>query len=572
MKLKLKYIAMWLILISPAFFTSCEEDFLDVTDPTVLATRVFPSSINDLDPIVAEIYGRLQNGYYSAYFRNSVLLDHTEDHGYNGAEFNECALQIVNPDMAYVSNMWGEMYLNIGKCNNFFKVEEQFKAKGTLTTAELTRLDQMEGQVRFIRAFNYFYLVNMFGESPIVTEADKAKMGIPIWDVQPTAIKETTKARATLGEVYDFIIADLKAAETLLKGVAFSQKPRVNEWAVKSLLGKVYVYTLQWDKAKTTLKEVIDNSGKKLVSYDILRNSFHGENEFNTESIFEVNYTPDPLNTSGSNVTMFNTGNRYEVYVSISYISATGAEANNGFGNLFVHDMNIPRYGFDDTTTVKQNRPDYIAKSKQVRVDKSVDPRLYVSMFQPFVDSIYYEGVWRKVTKNRCESYSNVNKKAWCNGKYNLTNTLFSKVPYNGINFIVIRLADVYLLYAEALIKSSAPDQALALEYINKVHRRGYNQPAEVPSAYDYSSLTGRTKTVDAADPLANDPLKYERWAELFAEGHWWFDVRRFGLGAAEAGYYKRVMGGALVWANTKYALPIPTGEINSNSLMVQNP
>ena len=563
---------MWLILISPAFFTSCEEDFLDVTDPTVLATRVFPSSINDLDPIVAEIYGRLQNGYYSAYFRNSVLLDHTEDHGYNGAEFNECALQIVNPDMAYVSNMWGEMYLNIGKCNNFFKVEEQFKAKGTLTTAELTRLDQMEGQVRFIRAFNYFYLVNMFGESPIVTEADKAKMGIPIWDVQPTAIKETTKARATLGEVYDFIIADLKAAETLLKGVAFSQKPRVNEWAVKSLLGKVYVYTLQWDKAKTTLKEVIDNSGKKLVSYDILRNSFHGENEFNTESIFEVNYTPDPLNTSGSNVTMFNTGNRYEVYVSISYISATGAEANNGFGNLFVHDMNIPRYGFDDTTTVKQNRPDYIAKSKQVRVDKSVDPRLYVSMFQPFVDSIYYEGVWRKVTKNRCESYSNVNKKAWCNGKYNLTNTLFSKVPYNGINFIVIRLADVYLLYAEALIKSSAPDQALALEYINKVHRRGYNQPAEVPSAYDYSSLTGRTKTVDAADPLANDPLKYERWAELFAEGHWWFDVRRFGLGAAEAGYYKRVMGGALVWANTKYALPIPTGEINSNSLMVQNP
>ena len=572
MKLKLKYFALWLILISPAIFTSCEKDFLDVTDPTVLATSVFPSSINDLDPIVAEIYGRLQNGYFSAYFRNSVLLDHTEDHGYNGAEFNECALQIVNPDMAYVSNMWGEMYLNIGKCNNFFKVEEQFKAKGTLTAAELTRLDQMEGQVRFIRAFNYFYLVNLFGESPILTEADKAKMGIPIWDAQPTAIKETTKARATQGEVYDFIISDLKAAETLLKGVVFTQKPRVNEWAVKSLLGKAYVYTLQWDKAKTTLKEVIDNSGKKLVSYDILRNSFHGDNEFNSESIFEVNYTPDPLNTSGTSVIMYNTGNRYEVYVSVSYISATGAEANNGFGNLFVHDMNIPRYGFNDTTTVKQNRPDYLVKSKQVRTDKSVDPRLYVSMFQPYVDSIFYEGVWRKITKNRCESYSNVNKKAWVNGKYNMTNILFSKTPYNGINFIAIRLADVYLLYAEALVKSTAPDPTLALEYINKVHRRGYNQPVDVPSAFDYASLTTRTKTVDATDPLATDPLKYERWAELFAEGHWWFDVRRFGLGAAEAGYYKRVMGGALVWANTKYALPIPTGEINSNSLIVQNP
>jgi starch-binding outer membrane protein, SusD/RagB family len=572
MKLKLKYFALWLILISPAIFTSCSEDFLDVTDPTVLATSVFPASLNDLDPIVAEIYGRLQNGYFSAYLRNSVLMDHSEDHGYNGAEFNECALLIVNQDMAYVTNMWFEMYLNIGKCNNFLKVEEEFKAKGTLTAADLTRLDQMEGQVRFVRAFNYFYLVNMFGESPILTEADKAKMGVPVWDVQPITIIGTTKARSTQGEVYDFIIADLKAAETLLKGVVFSQKPRVNEWAVKSLLGKVYNYTLQYDLAKTKLKEVIDNSGKKLVSYDIFRNMFHGDNEFNTESVFEVNYTPDPLNTSGSNVTMYNTGNRYEVYVSVSYISSTGAEANNGFGNLFVHDRNIPRYGFDDTTTVNQNRPDYIAKSKQVRVDKSVDMRLYVSMYQPYVDSIYYENVWRKITKNRCESYSNVNKKAWVNGKYNLTNILFSKVPYNGINMIAIRLADVYLLYAEALIKSSAPDPALALEYINKVHRRAYNQPVDAASPYDYTSLTARTKTVESTDPLANAPLMYERWAELFAEGHWWFDVRRFGLGGAEAAYYKRVMGGTLVWADTKYALPIPTSEINSNSLIVQNP
>ena len=53
MKLKFKYFALWLILISPAIYTSCTDDFLDVTDPTVLSTSVFPSSLNDLDPIVA---------------------------------------------------------------------------------------------------------------------------------------------------------------------------------------------------------------------------------------------------------------------------------------------------------------------------------------------------------------------------------------------------------------------------------------------------------------------------------------------------------------------------------------
>jgi hypothetical protein len=126
------------------------------------------------------------------------------------------------------------------------------------------------------------------------------------------------------------------------------------------------------------------------------------------------------------------------------------------------------------------------------------------------------------------------------------------------------------LLYAESLIKSG--DAIGGLEYLNKVHRRAYDQPINAPSVYDYKTLTDRTKTVDATDVLANDPLKYERWAELFGEGNWWFDVRRFGIGAQEAAYYKRVQGGPLTWTDTKYALPIPTSEINSNSLVVQNP
>ena len=71
---------------------------------------------------------------------------------------------------------------------------------------------------------------------------------------------------------------------------------------------------------------------------------------------------------------------------------------------------------------------------------------------------------------------------------------------------------------------------------------------------------------------MANDPLKYERWAELIFEGKWWFDVRRFDLGAEEADYFETVMGGPLVWNDYKYALPIPTAEINSNGEMIQTP
>ena len=49
----------------------------------------------------------------------------------------------------------------------------------------------------------------------------------------------------------------------------------------KSFLGKSYIFTLQYDKARDILKDVIDNSGKTLVTYDILRNMYNLKNEFN---------------------------------------------------------------------------------------------------------------------------------------------------------------------------------------------------------------------------------------------------------------------------------------------------
>ena len=112
----------------------------------------------------------------------------------------------------------------------------------------------------------------------------------------------------------------------------------------------------------------------------------------------------------------------------------------------------------------------------------------------------------------------------------------------------------------------------VALEYVNKVHRRAYDMPVHTPSPFDYESLSARTKTLDPTDPLANDPLKYERWAEFGGEGVWWFDVRRFDLGQEEATYYQRVKGGVLEWRDTKYAMPISTTEMNANSQMIQNP
>jgi hypothetical protein len=568
MKRKLKNYSIGLVLSLFLIFTACSEDYLNVSDPNVLSEAIYPQSVDDLELVMNDLYGRLRDGYWSLFMRSMILISKENDHGYNGAEFNEFALIRLNPDLARLRNYWQNQYTHIAKCNDFLVKMNKIKETATLTSAQQIRIGQMEAEARFLRAINYFCLINQFGEYPILTEADKAKMGVPLWTELATSILGTNKARSTQGEVYDFIISDLLAAVPLMegKGIIKNQKARINEWAIKSLLAKAYIFSLQWSKAQPVLKDIIDNSGKQLVSYDILRNMFNGKNEFNSESIWEVNYTTDMQANTGINIT----GTRHNNYVSITY-DRNGSEVINGFSNFYVHDRNIPRFGFDDTTTVYQNRPDYIAKSKQIRLDKTADPRLWCSVMQPYVDSVNLNdgsGKWYKILKGRMEGYPSRNFKGWNNRKYAVIDKVFSRNC--GINIYVFRLPEIYLYYAEALIKDNKP--AEALEYINKVHRRAYGENPNQPSPYDYLSLTDRTKTVDPTDHLANDPLKYERFAEFLGEGLWWFDVRRWNIGPQEATYYKRVMGGVLEWQSNNYGWPIPTLEINSNSLIVQNP
>jgi hypothetical protein len=147
-------------------------------------------------------------------------------------------------------------------------------------------------------------------------------------------------------------------------------------------------------------------------------------------------------------------------------------------------------------------------------------------------------------------------------------------VNYDKWNWYFLRLADVYLLYAEANIGTN--NNAVALEYLNKVRRRAYGLPIDNPSAVDYASLTAATPAI--ADPvLGTNPLRYERWAELFHEGHWWFDVCRWRLGPQEAAFYgtARNLTTPLTFNETKsYSWPIPLTEFNANAKIAgqQNP
>ena len=571
-------VAAVIMLTGSWFLESCKEkEFLNVSNPNVLSPNDFPAKVDDLDLMLIDVYGRTRWGYFNAesFRRIGVLMDHMSDQGYNGSAFNEYAQINVPTSEGTNSYTWNVHYEGIAKCNAFFDGLTKVR-KSTLSKEDTEKLKEMEGQALFVRAFHYFFLTTLYGETMITSEADRSKLGVPLWDKLAQNVTDASKERATLGQNWDFIIADLVKAEGLLatrKDWDDDNKARVNLWSVKALLGKVYLFTIQFDKAQAKLKEVIDQSGKKLVPFATFKNMFNGQNKFNTESLFEVNFTPDRKDVWNGTQ---NTSTQYGIFVSPSFVEDDGNEGTNGFGNLFIHDQNLDRFGFTDNTTdtKEMQKKSYFDMSINMRKQNLVDPRMTIGTLQPWVDTINIYGKWRKVTKNRFEGFPSSDSQAWCHRKYVLIDRgLWAGEPGEsiGVNMYFLRLPDVYLMYAESLMRGNG-DKAAALEYINKVHRRAYAQPIDVASKFDYKSLSDKTIAAGVGDVIANDPLKYERWAEFFGEGHWWFDVCRWKIGAQEQAYYKKVKSGSLNWADRKYALPIPQDEINNNSKIKQNP
>ena len=146
---------------------------------------------------------------------------------------------------------------------------------------------------------------------------------------------------------------------------------------MKGFLAKAYLFNLKYDKARDKAKEVIDQSGKTLVPFNIYRDMFLGINEFNAESLFEINLINDRQDLGTDIFTnVRNTSNQYLLVISAFYLAP--APTPNGFANLTLHDANIPRFGFNlpAFTVAQQSDPAYIAQSIAMRNAKQVDPRL----------------------------------------------------------------------------------------------------------------------------------------------------------------------------------------------------
>ncbi|NQX56366.1 RagB/SusD family nutrient uptake outer membrane protein [Pedobacter panaciterrae] len=601
--------SIYTLLLATALIAGCKKDPDMVGPSDQVSTNSYPKTIADLNTILNPAYGNLKStGLYGFELMPKALENsvHAGDANYNGdGAWNEMTANNLSPNNGKSTNAWVALYAGAGACNTALEAADFFE-KTYANGSQKAEIDAVRGQAKFMRAFYYFQLEALFGEAYIKTGGiNENKMGVPIYMAVPKSVTETQQPRATTKEVWDFIKSDLKDAVALLDNKVWpsSEIGRANKWSAKALLGKVYVFTEDWANAKTTLLDVINNSGKTLMPFAKYKDAFNGNtaNEFNEESLFEMNVDADNKGNYGPWGNIPNASTLNGVIWSPYILSLTGTETGSrplGYGgNLGVHDKNVTRFGyplgyytlvnnpnFDNSKPASFSNPAkimdpvYRAKAEAVRTNKTADPRLYVNLVQPWLDvlNIDWEGGPRQNVPVSKPDYlaSEPNTYGWGFRKYAAIDYHLNIVNYDKWNWYFLRMADVYLLYAEASIGSG--DVATGLEYINKVKRRAYDLPINSASPRDYTSLSAATPAIN--DPvLGTNPLRYERWAELFHEGQWWFDVCRWRLGPQEAAFYGRArnLSTPLTFNEAKsYSWPIPLSEFNSNSKITgqQNP
>jgi hypothetical protein len=317
----------------------------------------------------------------------------------------------------------------------------------------------------------------------------------PTADVIHVAIKRNAAA-----DVYAQIIGDLKDADAAglpVKYTAAGQVGRATIGAVRSILAKVYLTTKDYPNAASMAKEVIDS--KAYTLFPDYKNVFPPENKNGQEHIFSAQYSC--LKTAyGSPFAEF-----FAIYFSYP--------VNQGGGT----------YQADSTYVGSYLPGDY---RKQITiVTQKVNPAtgaLVVSRTGPSVDK-YWD-------PSPC-------------GEYTARN-----------NFMIIRYADVLLMYAEALNEISGPT-ADAYDAINQVRARARNgNPAANPQ--DLSGLT---------QEQFRDAVLQERGWELCYEGHRRWDLLR-------TGKYLSVLQAAGIPVAAKNLLyPIPQHEMDVNSALTQN-
>lgn len=420
--------------------------------------------------------------------------------------------------------------------------------------------DRLKGEALFLRSLAYFYLSSLYGDVPLI--------------LQEQAYEDVLVPRTPKAEVEAQIIADLQAAEKLLPSVTeYRQQKkllgRASRGAAQSLLGKVYLYDKKWEAAASEFHKVIEGGDYKLEP--VYSDLFWPDHENGEESIFEIQYQSGV--GEGNSFVRFcapSTASNIS-YAGFNYINPTESYADV-FGTI---------HGYTVSSQFVSREPD--ASAFRYHFSHSSSDPLF-DQLHPYTNrdprlawTLWYENTPYIQEFQRRTGQSGVNYRPGYSTEsgHNTVKYIVGKLDPSGGdspgNLIIIRYADVLLMYAEALIEENQTTEAAV--YINRVRQR---PSVHMPTLQQVELVRG--EAIISSQDKMRAFLHNERYRELgFEFGHMYMDMVRWDVFADEMVKYwtanKNGNENPALGSFTKdhYLWPIPAEELNRNPNLVQN-
>ena len=539
------------VALGSCLLGSCNKDPLAITPANALSDATVFGDTATAYLFLNDIYNQVNAGPWSSSFTNlptevsnDPLDDYTDNATYGPASGTLSSTLFDNDSYGPSASaqifgpQWPNMYAYIRKCNLFIQ-------KVNATSFSDASKKGMIAQARFLRAYFYKSLVDLYGGVPLITKVlDNSTQGDSIFYPRSSydSCVSFIQSECTLAA------ADLPATQT---GINIG---RATSGAALALKGEEELYAGKWQDAAATNLGIMQSNVYSLFPNFV--GLFYSNNEDNQEVIFDIQYAANIRPRHN---------NQYWGVVEV----AKGA----GWGDCDPTQELVDDFEFTDGKTAAQGSALY-------------DPtHPYQGKDKRFYASIIYDGaIWRGETIYTRKGIANNANEINTTGKSGntgrtgyfvkkLQDSTIASTPGNldGTNVIVWRYAEVLLNYAEAQNELAGPD-ASVYSAINKIRERA-GQP-DLPAGLDQSDM--------------RDRIRHERRIELAFEGKRFYDLMRWktaqqvfsqpihGMQVSGTGnnltYQVITVRNIVFNPSENYLQPIPQTVLDQNPKLNQNP
>jgi hypothetical protein len=447
--------------------------------------------------------------YFRQYWNAQELSTDEAIMAWNDATIKDFHYQTWTPNDTFIAALYSRIFYSITIANEYIRSANEFMSN--LSAADQEKAKKYILEARFLRALSYYHAIDLFGNVPFVTEADKPGSFFP---------KPISRA-----DLFTYIDNELKAIENDMVAPGANEYGRADQAAAWTLHAKLYlnakVYANQekWTECITYCNKVI-SSGKYSIVNTPYKNNFLADNNTSKEIIYAINFDGASTRTYG--------GTTYLVHAAIGgKMNAADFGVGGGWGGIRTTKALVNKFPAPQDASADKRAMFF-----------STDQTLEISDVAQFTQG------WA-ITKFR-------------NVKADGSAATHAHPDFVDVDFPIFRLADVYLMYAEAVLRNgTGGDINTAKDYINELRTRAYGD------------ASGNITVSDLTLPFILD----ERSRELYWEGHRRTDLIRFG----------QFSNGTYVWpwkgnvaagtqtAATRDLYPIPARDLNANPNLKQN-